>query len=213
LEIFSEGEFGDNWKKLLKFIGKIYCAKALPVVTCTMHTFEEAWEKGKFKYIIYGLYGQVTGNGDDGEVEFFFRAMKALRKSLESNSPVHSFFIPPVQLLIPWALKKHKTVFRLALGQLCLDPSRDFYLHLAMRAADAMQHHIAVCAIADAIGTENLSSRECKSLCLAIGKLHRHPLAKEIAQKMLRESKDDGISRQLLWKSAMEDGNKVENFH
>jgi hypothetical protein len=99
------------------------------------------------------------------------------------------------------------------LENLCHEPWQDIYLHLAMHAAHALRFHLSVCAIANTIGLAKLSSRGRKNLCEALSQLQRHPLAQEIAQRMLREGEDGDEDRQILWKSAMGDEKKMENFH
>ncbi|MDR2677706.1 MAG: hypothetical protein LBB26_04070 [Puniceicoccales bacterium] len=162
-----------------------------------MHTFEEAMELGKFRYVLCGLCGRVAH--EPGSVGLFFQALAESRRLTGENFPKNSW-----QLYLPWLLEwAPKSRLMWALHGLCVCSTCDFYLHVILNEAFKVENFLLVGGAAKILGVGMLTPGERQKLCLALKRLGDGGEVQELAHKMLRGQWEDGALRQELWKSAV----------
>jgi hypothetical protein len=162
-----------------------------------MHTFEEALELGKFRYVLCGLCGRVARESEG--VGLFFRALGGLRRS-----PGENFSPSPWRFYLPWLLARGPGGrLSWALRSLCVHPACDFFLHVILNEAFKVEAFLLVGGAAKILGIGALTPGERQKLCSALKHLGDGGEVQEMAHKMLHGQWEDGALRQELWKSAV----------
>jgi hypothetical protein len=162
-----------------------------------MHTFEEALELGKFRYVLCGLCERVAREPES--VGLFFRALAGLRRLAGEN-----FSQNPWRFYLPWLLARNSHGrLSWALKGLCVHSACDFYLRVILNDAFKVEAFLLVGGAARILGVGALTPGERQKLRLALQRLGEGGEIQEMAHKMLHGQWEDGELRQELWKSAV----------
>jgi hypothetical protein len=169
-----------------------------------MRTLGDAERAGKFRYIVATLAPGLLENGNEVEVELFFRSLGRIggeQLAGRWGAAVAIF----CQCLRCALRRRRRGLANGLLRGLCLFPSSTFLLRCLLKLCwEEERWQIHRFAIARALGYERLSDAKKRQLCRALLRARRPGDGAELAKLLLRARPDDAEARHLLWSALLQ---------